>query len=66
MNSPETNHRLTKFGTINQFMEMNFGFNEKHKKSKFCGRFSERSIHLKLLLPTALKKDKRKCFNTCD
>ena len=33
---PETElHRLTKFGAINRFMEMNFCFNEKHKKSQF-------------------------------
>ena len=29
-------HRLTKFGTINRFMGMNFCFNVKHKKSQFC------------------------------
>ena len=40
-------HGLTKFGTINRFMEMNFCFNEKHKKSQFCVTSSKRSIDLK-------------------
>ena len=37
-------HTLTKFGTINQFTEMNFCFNEKHKKSQFCLTSSSWSI----------------------
>ena len=35
-------HRLTKFGTINRFMETNFCFNENHKKSQFCVTSSKR------------------------
>ena len=38
-------HRLTKFGTINRFMEMNFSFKEKHKKSQFCMTSWKRSIN---------------------
>ena len=37
-------NRLAKFGTINRFMEKNFCFNEKHKKSQFCLTSSSRSI----------------------
>ena len=42
-------HRLTKFGRINRFMEMNFCFNEKHKKSPFCVTSSKRAISLHLI-----------------
>ena len=35
--------RLTKFGTINRFMEMSFCFNEKHKKLQFYVTMWKRS-----------------------
>ena len=35
---------LTKFGTINRFVDMNFWFNEKHNKSQFCVTSWKRSI----------------------
>ena len=38
-------HRLTKFGTINRFIKMNFCFDEKHKKSQFCVTSSQCMIH---------------------
>ena len=43
-------HRLTKFGTVNRFKEINFWFNEKHKKSQFCVTSLKRSIMFTLQL----------------
>ena len=65
-------HGLTKFGTINRFMKMNFCLNEKHKKLQFCVTSSKGSIvncashsNLYFYWPAA-KEAIRKMSKSCD
>ena len=49
-------HRLTKFGTTNWFMEMNFCFHEKQKISQFWITSWKRSIFIVLTSETFIWK----------